>query len=343
MLQGFAGMMLLTMVVTAAPEKPSAPAESPELIRAREKGLDFLLTQFKDRQLEECPSQPGGVPSLAVLAILKSGVKPGDERLAKPLAKVRALKPTTTYVVSLQTLALCAADLKSDMDTIRRNAKWLEEAQLKDKPARVGAWSYTTGREPAGPGGNGNGNNSNSQFALLALYEADLAGAPVGTKTWRLAMDHWINSQNKDGSWGYYNPLPSTGSMTCAGMLSISLAVHRINGKSDRDAATLAIRKGTDWLTKHFTIDYNPPKDHKLWHLYYLRDLELAARFTQQSRFGEHDWRLEGTHLLLKMQNEDGSWKGTGHAEENSSIATSVALLFLSPEANPSPLSKEKK
>ncbi len=66
---------------------------------------------------------------------------------------------------------------------------------------------------------------------------------------------------------------------------------------------------------------------------YYLRDLERAARLTGQSRFGEHDWRQEGIHLLLKEQQNDGSWKGSAHAEDNPVIATSLALLFLTPES----------
>ena len=75
---------------------------------------------------------------------------------------------------------------------------------------------------------------------------------------------------------------------------------------------------------------------------YYLRDLERAARLTGQSRFGEHDWRQEGIHLLLKEQQNDGSWKGSAHAEDNPVIATSLALLFLTPEPAAEPAPKGK-
>ncbi len=42
--------------------------------------------------------------------------------------------------------------------------------------------------------------------------------------------------------------------------------------------------------------------------------------------------------MLLKMQNEnDGGWKGAGHAEDNPVVATSLALLFLRPETSERP------
>jgi len=102
------------------------------------------------------------------------------------------------------------------------------------------------------------------------------------------------------------------------------------------------LQRGQEWLTKHFTVERNPPATTLLWHFYYLRDLERAARLTGQSRFGEHDWRQEGIHLLLKEQQNDGAWRGSGQAEDNPVIATSLALLFLTPEPAAEPAPKGK-
>ena len=98
-------------------------------------------------------------------------------------------------------MVFCAAEPKQDLILIRRNAKWLEEQQIKDG-SRAGMWSYPK------PGAPNVGDNSNTQFALLGLYEAERAGVPVNDKIWRLALNHWQKSQNPDGSWGYEPDFP---------------------------------------------------------------------------------------------------------------------------------------
>ncbi len=85
------------------------------------------------------------------------------------------------------------------------------------------------------------------------------------------------------------------------------------------------------------------PSRSRLWHFYYLRALERAARLTGQARFGDHDWRKEGIDLLLKSQDEEkGAWTGSGIAEDNPVISTSLALLFLTPEPLAKPFPKVK-
>jgi hypothetical protein len=336
MLNCVTSVLLLAIAVSAAPEGPGPQAESPELVRARERAVAFLLQQLANGKVEEYHGQEGGVPSLAALALLKSGVKPTDDRFAKTLADIRALEPKTTYVVALQTLVLCAAEPKKDVGVIRRNVKWLEETQIRTG-FRLGAWGY--GQIEQGRGGFGD--SSNTQFALLALHEADLAGAAVSDKTWRLALDHWIADQNGDGSWGYYKPMDGMGSDTCAGLISVAVASRRVADKAEREAAQRALQRGQQWLAKHFSVEKNPRpavnSSDGLWHFYYLRALERAARLTEQSRFGDHDWRKEGVDLLLKSQEDDGSWKDRGHSEDKPAIATSLALLFLTPEPSANP------
>jgi hypothetical protein len=341
MLNGVAGVLLLTMAVSAAPDRAESRPESPQLVRARERAVAFLLKQLESGEVKEYQGEPGGVPSLVTLALLKSGVKPADHHLTGTLANVRAMKPRTTYVVALQTLVLCAADPKKDMDVIRRDVKWLEDAQIHVKPCS-GQWSYVRGEKDRRL----SGDNSNTQFALFALHEADLAGAAVSENTWRLALDHWIADQNEDGSWGYYRPLAGMGSETCAGLISVTVASWRVDDKAEREAARRALQRGQKWLTKNFTIERNPSEGHTslspgLWHFYYLRALERAARLTGQSSFGNHDWQQEGIDLLLKSQDQEkGSWTGSAHAEDDPVIATSLALLFLTPEPLTKPFPK---
>jgi hypothetical protein len=128
----------------------------------------------------------------------------------------------------------------------------------------------------------------------------------------------------------------ASGSETCAGLICVTVAAQRVDDKAKREAAHQAAQRGQQWLTQHFTVRENPPSravSSPLWHFYYLRNLERAARLTGQSRFGDHDWRKEGVALLLNSQDtKKGCWKGRGLAEEDPVIATSLALLFLTPQ-----------
>ncbi len=318
-------------------QEPTAAQDRPGFVRARERAVAFLVKKVEEGGLQEFPGQDGGVPAIVTLALLESGIKPDDPRTGKLLEEVRALKPKTTYVMSLQTLVLCAAEPKKDLDAIRRNVKWLEETQLQTK-LRPGAWSYGSTVPPAAreiPG-----DNSNTQFAMLALQEADLVGVPAAEQTWRLALEHWLSGQREDGSWGYKRPNPGTGSMTCAGIACVSAAARCVKDKASFEAAQSAIRRGELWLAKHFTVEANRSAatgDIGLWHFCYLYDLERAARLTGRASFGGHDWRQEGADWLLKQQDGDGGWTGSGHAETDPVLATSLALLFLRPEAADKP------
>ncbi len=193
------------------------------------------------------------------------------------LARVRTFKPGLTYVTSLQTLVLCAAEPKKDLDAIRRNVKWLEETQLHSKE-QSGAWSYGT----IGPLYTRNvvgGDNSNTHFAMLALHEADLAGAAADEKTWLLALNHWLAAQSKDGSWSYLPHMQSSGSITCAGVACVAAAARRVKDKAKVEAAQAAVKRAEQWLTKFFTVEGNSIAGLgvvPLWHFYYLSDLERA-------------------------------------------------------------------
>jgi len=324
-----AAIFLVSTMIAAAPEKPAPAQDSSEVVNARQRAVAFLTKKQGRNKLTEYGGQEGGVPALVTLALLQSGVRPDDPRLGNLLANARGMKSGLTYVTSLQTLVLCAAEPKKDIDSIRRNVKWLEETQLRTKP-RPGAWGYGSSGNEA----NTTGDNSNTQFAMLALHEADLVDASASEKTWSLALNHWLAEQREDGSWGYYVPMVGTGSMTCAGAACVSAASRRVKDKTKIEAAQVAVKRAEEWLKRNFTVRANPTSREStgLWHFCYLCDLERAARLAGWSKLGDHNWRGEGVHLLLRSQDEDGAWTGFGHAEQDPVIATSLALLFLRPE-----------
>ena len=97
-----------------------------------------------------------GTSELAILALLTAGESP-DDPAHRPVD--RAVTPAGpghssygTYAVSLQTMALAAADPVAYQVPIARNAAWLEAIQIRSRPPATaesqhgrighGSWSY---------------------------------------------------------------------------------------------------------------------------------------------------------------------------------------------------------
>ena len=347
------GSVLVVTIVRPVQAEISAERVQQGIDRARS-----YLVQEQNRITggwSEMADYPGAVTALCTLALLHAGDSPDDKHIQLSLAYLRKLdKPTKTYAAALQTMVFCAATPRKDRLLIRRNAQLLESWQVKSGP-RKGAWWYGAPRiETAG-------DNSNSQFALLALHESERVGVEVSDQTWRRALQYWVQSQRADGSWGYYDNLPGTGSMTCAGITSVVIASGQL---SEGDAVVVgnrvrccgrseesdSLQRALQWLGgPRFTVHSNPTSAGqaaaigRVWLLYYLYGVERVGRLTGQRFLGEHDWYREGAEMLVSTQdNLRGYWKGTGHAESDTRIATSLALLFLSKGKRPVLMAKLK-
>ena len=280
---------------------------------------------------------PVGPSALATLALLNAGMSPNDRTITRALKYLRSFSdPGGTYETSLLIMALVAAKT-SDKLRIASLAERLEEIQTTRGP-NSGMWNYGRGKLAGGPE-----DNSNSQFAVLGLREAAMAGVKVDRRTWQLTAEHFISSQNDDGGWGYHIGEPSTGSMTCSGIGSLVICEQMLGPGNDvnpdgtpkccnRAARTsLALRRGVQWLERHFAVGVNPGR-RTTWVLYYLYGVERAGRLSGQRFFGNHDWYREGANFLMKGQTRrDGGWNATYTSFETDKIvASSFALLFLS-------------
>ena len=161
-------MLLATFVSVVGAEL------SPQEVQdAMHKGVAYLKNKWRDNgNWSEYGGQEGGVTSLCALALLNAGEKPGlaDEHLClhNALEKVARMRPTTTYVVGLQTMVLCRVDDPSRyQNIIAHNVQWLQDTQIIAPQSldRKGGWSYgenaLVGQRAAAPG-----DGSNSQFAL---------------------------------------------------------------------------------------------------------------------------------------------------------------------------------
>jgi hypothetical protein len=264
--------------------------------------------------------------ALCTLALLESGVPLTDEAVNQALAWLRENdEPDKTYVVSLVTRAYARAGLPEDRGRIKRNADWLGSVMVQGGEYE-GAWGYQEGHNE--------GDNSNTSYAILGLEAAEAAGVEVPQGVWRSALEYWLRTQNRDGSWGYKPSVAGTGSMTASGLASVAIASSQLGdlAAEDEAAAALALHRAYDWLSKNYSVAGNPYPDAgrsvNRWHYYYLAALTGAMRRTQDGNLDDHDWRTDTTERLLKQQREDGSWSGD-ELESNSKLATALAMIVL--------------
>lgn len=313
------------------------PAKADRMIR---QSISFLYQKMDD---DHWPEQggvgrgtgnfAGGMTALCTLALLSAGESPDDPRIASAL---RYLETTprddhrTTYVVSLRVMVYALADpnLKRYGPVVQRDVRWLVQNQYQGKDMAQGGWSYEEGPSfGADP--------SNTQFAILALNEAVQLGVPVDREVWVMADKYWKSQQNPDGGFGYGGP--STGSMTCAGISSVTIIEDNLldpanflnNGQVDccqTHQRSERIRFASTWLSKAFSASANPRSQN--WKYYYLYGLERAGRLTGTRFFGDHDWYREGVAHLLVQQNAGSGSFSEDRSPFSAMRDTAFALLF---------------
>lgn len=333
--------------VQAEPARAILPSRKrPEIERAIEAGVRFLKDgQRPDGTWPDLDNDARtGTTSLVTLALLGVDVPANSPNVAKAVQYLRGFTPDqlgSVYAVSLQTRVFAAIGDEQDRPRIARNVQWLEDAQIVagDRVAQPGAWTYSRFKTR-------NGDNSNTSYALFGLHAAAEAGMPVRPNVWTLAGRYWDGIQRADGGWGYTADAraPSTASMTCGGIASLVLSrTHRPErqeipeGAGGPDCGKVndpGVRKGIDWLANHFDVGMNHGEGLQ-WRLYFLDALGRVGQITGERWFGGHDWYREGAERLLRDQDlAKGSWSGSLF-ENDPTLATSFALLFLAKGRSP--------
>lgn len=311
--------------------------------RAIREGVRFLKTrQGNDGSWNNTgfDQHPTGMTGLVTLALLTAGEDPKSQTIQKALSYLRSYSAeqlNSTYAVSLQTMALAAAEPEADRLRLMANVRWLEDAQIKptDRVSWPGTWTYTGKKGSQGDG-------SNTQYALLGLNAASEVGIPVKAEVWKLARDYWTEAQRRSGGWAYtLASSGESGSMTCAGISSLIITGLRryqgsevIRGDQIEGCGTggfdRRVQSGIDWMANRFTVNANPGSPLGIWKYYYLYGLERAGRLSGVRYFGSNDWYREGVRELIAEQDRlQGFWRGSDNIERDPLIATSFALLFL--------------
>lgn len=331
----------------SAQDEVSGPPDDVSLrnavLKSMQQGCEFLESiQSSDGSWSggtAITQNTAGVTAIVVMALINCDRPVDSPAVQRGLNYLRALPPGgvggphAVYETSLVTMALCAAEqFDQDLPRILKYAELLENSLVRTG-ATPGYWGYQLGAQASG-----SGDPSNGQYAVLALREAAYAGAQVSRETWELVHQRWVNDQNSDGGWRYAGGQPSSGSMTVAGLSTVSITTRMLLDDQDVDARgnpdccqpaepDLVLQNGRRWLADNFSVQSNPGKSE--FHFYYLYGLERAGRMSGVRFFGRHDWYRQGATMLTETKRSSGEWISRG-SEAASATNTAMALLFLS-------------
>jgi squalene-hopene/tetraprenyl-beta-curcumene cyclase len=274
------------------------------------------------------------------------------------------------YNTSVCVMALVEAGLPEDRALRARARDFLlagqadESENIQPTDPRYGGWGY---EEEAGTEAALRPDLSNTQFALEAIHaleqvaEEDTAAAGTGqgarTRT-ELAYDHAIaflsRCQNlkatNDQPWAandggfVYRPgeskagesdeggLRSYAGMTYAGLKSM---IYAHLGRTDPRVVA-----AWNWIRRHWSVTDNPGLGEQGLYYFYLtmaRALNaMGEDVIVDANGGRHDWRVELTGQLLKIQRADGSWANENGRwmEQIPELSTAYSALALEQAAS---------
>jgi hypothetical protein len=295
--------------------------------------------------------RPGGMTSLAILALLNAGVPVEDPTVQRGLEWLRTFKPRHTYVYGLQTMAFAEAGLAKDKPLIQRNIDWMLKYRVPRNGPLLG-WTYDDALHSP--------DNSNTQYALLGLWAGKTAGATIDKDTWQAIQDFYTRTQLATGAWTYHPDQPGDGprlTMTVAGLCGLLIAGMELSqGKQQLDPVTgiaakcgqydqnEPVARALAWIAG--TNQFGKPRfgfENDLHTFYNVYGIERAGRLTGQRFLAGRDWYRDGCEFLLDgtptskwmAQRDNGSWSRAKGADGWAVVSTSFSLIFLSKGRTP--------
>lgn len=275
-----------------------------------------------------------GLTALVVSALLFSGVDESDPAIVKGIDHLFNKVPapwkewSDSYDYAVLILALTATGNKEEyMDEVEFSTQKLIEFQTEE-----GGWGYGAMAADA----------AHLQYVIFGLYAAQQWGVKIPSEVWVKASSWLTKLQRPDGGWNYNGEgigpfaVDSYGSMTATAILGLKA--------SGLPPSNETIKRGIDWLTKHYSITRNPGSYY--WHYYFMNAVQRAMDMPpKEEKLGEHDWYSEMASFLVSTQQPDGGWiadtpiyaSGSGQvqtviewgADRGDIMTTSFAVMFL--------------
>jgi hypothetical protein len=181
--------------------------------------------------------------------------------------------------------------------------------------------------------------NSNTQFAILGLLVAERYDVPLERV---MALVDWRFRGTQvapGGTWHYQTRVNTSPAMTGAGLLGLALKHGLLLPNPQNRGRHVLVRDPliqtafASWsgeLTRYFMGFVNEQTPLEKLDLYVLWTMERVAVLYDRRKIGNLEWYSLGVHLLLPLQQPNGSWSPAAMLALNEpAVSTSFALLFL--------------
>jgi len=337
--RGAGGALACFLLAAAAAGPVRAQSFSDQAVeRAITKGVRFLWSRqrkngsWEEKDVGGHKPYPVGPTAICAYALLESGVRPTDKRMAKTLGFLAKTRTDKTYDLAFRALAYAAAARRDPnyRDRLRRDV-----SQLLRSIDRAGGYTYVSrGSSPRRDdysGFAGAADNSNTQYGLLGVWAGRMHDLEVPYGYWQMSLRYWQRMQQRDGGWGY-SPKgrpKSYMAMTLAGLASVFVCYDNLYAmrflRCQGNASFGAAERGLAWVEKH-AGDIEKFSGHYYYTLYGVERVGLATGYKY---FGRYDWYKRGASALIRRQEGNGRWKASGGNTGGDNTTTAYALLFL--------------
>ena len=329
---------IIAVLTVCAVVFPGIPAHAQKrLPKAWHKKMDKAIARHVDSLLKSQEKKGEwsyggydvGMTALAVLALKHSN----DPRAATAVSRgvqfiCQQRTEPKTYSAGMIVSALYQVDPRVHRATISKYTGLLVRGQFAGSGPGTGMYSYWLVRQPR-MNSLGTPDNSNTQFGVLGLLFGQRAGYNVPRHVWERLRKHYIDTQNKDGGWGYRNGARSTVSMTLASTVSLYIAEEQIalgaSSPCKMAPPSRATEAGMKWVARNLEKDFSA---------YALYALERLGILTGRSEFGGKYWYRFGADKLLGG--------GVGRGIGGGSTGRAFIVLFLSRGKEPIIVNKLK-
>lgn len=319
------------------------------------KGLDYLYAaQQRDGSWASkyASQHPGGVEALVILTALEAGEDITRPELIKALTYIEQLAPKTTYVRAVRAMVYARLPGKDYAARLATDAAWLSSSLLRSSGWGYGPGYRTTRENPSWV------DNSNTYLAMLALRQAERAGARVAPVVWSRLRGYWTANANPDGGVSYQPPAvsgfrlrgSSYGSMTAAGILAMHVVSDAIAERGEPDYTFTKARRlnpsplarqiaaAQAWLARHAATDKNPQwvwGAGEAYEYYYLWCLTGVCEEAGLDKIGAVEPMWDAAGLICDRQKKSGCWTdpspspGAPAVDDMAAIRTCFAILSL--------------